>query len=272
MCRLFIYKGIKKSIYELTYVPDNGLLKQSYQKKYTPNLENNVRDTCVNVDGFGIGWYDGDIPYIYVSAKTPWNDINILDLSKYIKTELLFGHIRAVVPFNKHSCVHEWNCHPFKYKNILWMHNGLFENFAGHRKKIIQYIKEDLFNNIKGNTDSEYAFALFLSQFSEEQLGKDIINVEMKILKKYLIDTISILNTFMEDHILSMNFAVTDGTTIFCTRYISDNEIVPPSLYYYSENNNYYISSEPTIKNKQFKLVPKNCLLILSDKIIIEQL
>ena len=65
---------------DLLCKPSNSLIKQSYNKPYSPLLEQpNHRDHEINVDGFGIGWYfDNNIePCKYLGLKPPWNDINL---------------------------------------------------------------------------------------------------------------------------------------------------------------------------------------------------
>ena len=48
----------------------------------------------------------------------------ILNLSEYIKSNLIFAHIRAIKPFSIKSIVNYQNCPPFNYFNFVWMHNG----------------------------------------------------------------------------------------------------------------------------------------------------
>ena len=268
MCRWFVYYGDKENIINLLFIPKNSLIKQSYKKPYSPMLkEFNIRDHQVNVDGFGIGWYFNDNiePCKFLSIKPPWNDVNFYNLSKCISTNLLFGHIRAIKPFSK-SIVHEYNCHPFSHKNFLFMHNGDISNFSFLKKKLVTYLKDDIYLNLKGNTDSEFCFAIFLNLLKSNKYNNGGY-LQPYYFKKLILRTIKkILSLSLnqnKDAINSLNFAVTDGQTIICTRYLNiDNE--PPSLYYCITDDNVSISSEPIhFNDKNYKLLDKNNIILI---------
>lgn len=280
MCRFFIYKG-KMINLNVLFEQNNSILKQSIHIPFTPFVnEINNRDHEVNGDGFGICWEKNKKIYFYKSSRPPWNDINIINLSKYIESNLFLCHIRAIKPFSNSSCVHEYNCHPFIYNHFSWMHNGDIKNKSALCKYLYENCDLDLLKNIKGNTDSEYCFYIFLSL-----LDKDILSNKKKLtqqmFKNKMIDTINIIIKITQE-VISLNFCVYDGKTIIITRFINSKKENPPSLYY-SKNlnmfNNYnyntIISSEPITKNKSdWNLIPKNKLLILSqrNKIIIKNI
>lgn len=266
MCRWLIYIGNKMSLYNILFEGHNSIIKQSYNKTFTPFLEQpNLRNHEINADGFGIGWYDKNIsidPCIYVSIKTPWSDTNIKRLSKYIKSSLIFAHIRAIKPLSL-SIVHEYNCHPFSYKNLIFMHNGDLKNFIDFKKRIINELSDDIYKIIKGNTDSEYAFALFLNL-----LNKKIIKyggeIDIKSFKNNIFILIKKLIAYGNNIPMSMNFAFSDGTTTICTRFINDDNDDPPSLYYRILDDNIIISSEPIDYNNNWNIIKKNKIITYS--------
>ena len=280
MCRWFIYFGTKSNLKVLLCAPTNSLVKQSYKQPNTPFLDiPNERDHDINVDGFGLGWYDKRYlePCLYANIKPPWNDINLFNLSKVIDVNLLFAHIRAIKPFSR-AIVHEYNCHPFHFKNFIWMHNGDIAGFSNYKKQIIIKLKDIILNNIKGNTDSEYTFALFLNKL-EDNIITNGGYLDPEYFKNKIIETLKLLINIAKNNnpknVLSMNFAVTDGKTIICTRYINSKKENPPSLYYRKRNTNLIISSEPiNKKEKEWKLIGKNKIIVVLEnkKINIEPL
>ena len=170
MCRLFIYLGPHQTLKNIIWLPEKSIMKQSYQETYTPFLNQpNPRDHTINVDGFGIGWYQMSRknPFLYRSSKSPWSDCNILNISEYINSHLFMAHIRAIKPFSN-SIVNENNCHPFQYRNILFMHNGDLKETLSLKKYLYQNVPNYLLNNIQGQTDSELVFCLFLSKLPNE--------------------------------------------------------------------------------------------------------
>ena len=281
MCRLCIYKGSNINL-EYLLKPTNSILKQSLNYPFTPFIEDkNSRDHEINGDGFGICWEKNKDIFSYKSVRPPWNDTNIINLSKYIESSFYFTHVRAIKPFSTYSSVHEHNCHPFKYNNFIWMHNGEIKN------KIIlsNYLHKNsclnLIANIKGNTDSELAFYIFLSLLENKYL-KEGKKMAQNYFYKKVIECIKIITSLINE-VSSLNFSVYDGNTIICTRYINSKDENPPSLYYGKNiklknkglNNNIIISSEPINTNRSdWILVPKNKLLILTcnNKIILKDI
>jgi len=252
MCRWFIYFGNKTILHNILYNYKNAIIKQSYLKKYTPFLEElNTRDHEVNVDGFGIGWYikNNEVCF-YTATKTPWSDFNFKRLSKILESKLIFAHVRAIKPFSN-GLIHEFNCHPFNYKNILFMHNGDLKKFNNYKKKVIYAIDDELYEFINGNTDSEHVFYLILTYLKNKKFNQK--NVKEAILK-----TINFFNN-VSNNIFSFNIAITNGKIIVFTRYINNDE-KPPSLYFCNNNNNIKISSEPIDYSDEWTCIPKNMI------------
>ena len=275
MCRLFIYFGDSINFKEILFSQKHSIIKQSYMKTYTPFLNiPNIRDHEFNVDGFGIAWYfdNSKNPCLYTSTKPPWNDINIKRLSKYLSSKLIFGHVRAIKPFSK-SLVHEYNCHPFQYKNFLFMHNGDIKNFDFYRKNVIGILKNDVYKIIKGNTDSEYAFALFLNILDDKIFKNGGYIKDIGVFRNLINNLINSLLKICNDTCMSLNFGITDGNTIICTRFLNCKDEEPPSIHYKTYNNNIMISSEPIDYDDDWTVLGKNKMLIYSNnKIIIYNL
>ena len=51
------------------------------------------------------------------------------------------------------------------------MHNGSIRGFTNIRRTMLASFDDVVFQSIRGSTDSEHAFALFLSQFESEQVA-----------------------------------------------------------------------------------------------------
>ena len=269
MCRFFVYIGKNVILKQILWNPENSILKQSYKMTYTPEVLENRRNHLVNVDGFGILWYKKDnLPYLYKSLKTPWSDLNMLEITKCINSKYIFSHVRAIKPGNNKNYVNEYNCHPFRIKNYCWMHNG---NIC-RKENLLDYIRKnvdiELMQKIKGNTDSEYCFIIFL-----HFLKKGINNISFKLMQNCMIDTINKILNLVNNDICSLNFCVSNKKITICTRYINSIED-PPSLYYFSKNKEIIISSEPIYKNKKWILVPRNSMITITKtkKILIRSL
>jgi glutamine amidotransferase len=131
----------------------------------------------------------------------------------------------------------------------MWMHNGGLGGWKYIKRRLGEKLHDKWYLSVKGGTDSEWAFALFLDRL--ERLGVDpSIQPEggfrPHILRKAILQTIEIINeltsSIPESVVQSenvdtrslLNFAVTDGHSVICTRYVSSKTDEAASLYYSS--------------------------------------
>lgn len=223
MCRFLIYKGPRTVIAELVTRPEHSLIHQSFKAL--------MREEPLNGDGFGVGWYAPEaspVPALFTSLTPAWANLNLQRLAEVVATPCLFAHVRAASPGLR---VSEANCHPFRYRNLLWMHNGFINEFHKIKRRLTNFLRDEYYNIVEGTTDSEHAFALFLNFLPE---GKESYTLEE--LADAMLATIKQLNVWSEDAGVegpsTMNFAVTDGEKVVVTRYASNTKHKPESLYY----------------------------------------
>jgi predicted glutamine amidotransferase len=62
--------------------------------------------------------------------------------------------------------VQQTNCHPFRYRNWLFVHNGYVAGYDRLRRDLLMAVRPELFRNIAGSTDSELLFHLALTSVS----------------------------------------------------------------------------------------------------------
>ena len=98
-------------------------------------------------------------PAVFKSIEPAWNDRNLRELATQIRTRLLFAHIRA----STGTPVQRSNCHPFRYGQWLWMHNGAITGFHEVKRDLMLAIDPSLYLDIEGSTDSEAFFFLALT-------------------------------------------------------------------------------------------------------------
>lgn len=229
MCRFLCYVGPEILLADLLYQPKNSLILQSYKAR--------ERKEPLNGDGFGVGWYApsvGPTPCVFTSITPAWNNQNLRQLCDHVKSPCFFAHVRAASAGMR---VSEANCHPFQYGRYLWMHNGTVASFWQIRRRLRSALPDPFYNAIEGTTDSEHAFAVFLSllgdtdrRASAGELGRALVNTVAQ-LELWTAETEAAAPSYY-------NFAVTDGRSVAAIRYVSDPAQEPASLYY-SANGKY---------------------------------
>jgi glutamine amidotransferase len=203
----------------------------------------------VNGDGFGVGFYTdpklGPEPCIFTSTLPAWNCDNLERLAAKTCSNLVFAHVRA----STEGALAENNCHPFQHQSLMWMHNGGIGAWNHIKRPLGSSLADKWFLSVKGGTDSEWSFALFLDLLEKEGVDPSSDpgpgGFGQALLRRVLMKTIARLNELVREipekhHVTGvetrslLNFAVTDGHTVVCTRYISSKTDEPASLYFSS--------------------------------------
>jgi len=205
MCRWLAYSGSPVLLEELLYKPQHSLIDQS--------LHSTMGAETTNGDGFGVGWYGvGDAPGLFHSIEPAWNDRNLRELAGQLRSGLVFAHIRA----SSGSPVQQTNCHPFRYGNWLWMHNGVIADFQLVKRELVLAIDPELYPSIQGSTDSEVFFHLALTLGLEDDPPAA---VERAV---GFIEHVG--RTAGVQHPIQMTVATTDGANLWAFRYSSEGK------------------------------------------------
>lgn len=235
MCRLMAYKGTPIIIDKLLYQPKNSLVNQSFNAREI--------EEPLNGDGFGIGWYVPEVnyePITFVSVNPAWSNRNLRNLAPKIKTDCMIAHVRAASVGE----VSESNCHPFQYKNLLMAHNGGVENFSKIKRYIRNPLSDEMYNWIKGQTDSEHLFAFVLNELFKNHRSVspeavvDSFERMFRELKKLMAE-----HGIQEEAYLNMIF--TNGLFLVGSRYCTNPKEEPLTLYH-SEGSRYVVENGVT--------------------------
>lgn len=274
MCRFLAYRGRSICMDDLLFQPAHSLIRQSAHA-------HEVREP-LNGDGFGVGWYAKEIdpyPGLFVSVRPAWNERNLRYIAPKIRSDCIFAHVRAA----SQGEVSETNCHPFHFRQYLFMHNGNIGGFQHLKRFLRRRLSDDVYEWIRGQTDSEHFFALLLENLGSRREGAGLADM-VKALRKALVE---IEEMKKRHHVRApsvLNLAVTDGNYVISTRYVSSRRLRAPTLYY-SEGSRYEIRdgvcrmkrSDPTehtvlivserLTNRKgdWKKIPTNHMLVVRD-------
>ncbi|MEM7593504.1 MAG: ergothioneine biosynthesis protein EgtC [Cyanobacteria bacterium P01_A01_bin.83] len=234
MCRLLGYLGSSVQLERILIKPEHSLVIQSYKpQEMTAGL--------LNADGFGIGWYDDsqspNPPYTYKNILPIWNDANLPQLGRYIKSSCYLGYVRSAT---SNLSVDMINCQPFSHENLLFVHNGFIDDF---RQTLYRPIRNKLhdfaYQRIEGTTDSEHIFALVVNELeinSQLSLQQALKNTILRLVELAQPDDIN----------FSANIVLSNGKELAASRYA--NREASPTLYYTKDksfSDAVIIASEP---------------------------
>lgn len=261
MCRILSYLGKPILVEELLYNPDNSFITQSYHPKYMSHL--------LNLAGFGMAAWDlisnePELPYIYKTPQLPFYDGNLRNLASKISPHCLLAHLRGV-SYHEKQVVSNQNVHPFIFpgSNVVLAHNGSLSQFSEMRYDLLEYIHPDYIKYIHGTTDSEWIYAIFLSQ-----LPTPFGTYKTDHIITAMIETIKILQRVRHKKNIKINspinLFITNGEFIAATRLVLDYGWQPldgidlahaayHSLWYtYGESYGYY-DNEYKMKDNHIK-------------------
>ncbi len=219
MCRWLSYSGDPILLEDLLFKAKHSLIDQSMCSRSA--------ETPTNGDGFGVGWYGArDQPGLFRSIRPAWNDFNLRDLASQVESPLFLAHVRAT----SLATVQETNCHPFRYRHWLFVHNGEILEVEKFRRDLLLAISPELFPHIQGTTDSEVMFYLALTfGLESDPLGA------VARMTGFIEHT---ARTRGVDQPIWMTLGISDGRAVYAVRYATDGDA--PTLYYSRDMEDIY--------------------------------
>ena len=112
--------------------------------------------------GWGIGFYQSGEVLLRRRPIDERAEIDVAAFAKDLRADVLIGHVRAATVGNLRT----ENTHPFRYRQWLFAHTGTIDGYPTLKSRVSESLPEFLRRNVRGDTDSELLFHLFLSFFT----------------------------------------------------------------------------------------------------------
>lgn len=233
MCRFTLYMGPPVRLSTLLTEPAHSLIQQSFHSE--------ERSEPLNGDGFGVGWYAPRLltePAVFHEITPAWNSRNLNSIAKVVASPCILAHVRAASPG---SGVNLANCHPFEYDRYLLMHNGHIGAFRRIRRKLLESLSDEAFGVVRGSTDTEHFFAIFVDEIVRNGCPIDTGppgegNGAALQFAGYLSTAVARTLSFVREadgaEPSFLNIAVADGRHAAVCRFTDHPTEEPESLYY----------------------------------------
>ncbi|MDF1795838.1 MAG: class II glutamine amidotransferase [Coxiellaceae bacterium] len=223
MCRFVMYLGkVPTLLYDVIIRPDNSLVSQSL---HAQKMEHDV-----NADGFGVGWYQhaiDNMPAKFKSTQPAWNDKNLHNMSSKILSKCFMGHVRRATSGD----VFLSNCHPFSYQQYLFCHNGNIDDFISIQRHLRRLLKDEIYHNISGQTDSEHLFNLMMNHYATLKQD-DFLEKAFATFQYATKEVLGLQRKYANCESSKLNTVLTDGERLMATRYAATEPEKELSLYY----------------------------------------
>ena len=249
MCRIAAYLGPEIALEHFLLKPPHNLLEQALAPR-------EMHYGKLNGDGFGFGWYGPDgAPEIYANPQPIWADANLVTLARNLRNDLWLASVRSATPGFGNSPA---NTQPFRDEELLFLHNGFIDDFRRSvRPKLLRELPVDIEAGVRGDTDSEYLFALLRQMLAEDE--------EMAV-ESAIGETLALLDDWAEDARVLANLIISDGERIYAVRHAVNADC--PSLYYCVDDEDFpdgaqLVASEALTTQGLWQPLPEHSLLIL---------
>lgn len=224
MCRLLGYQGghprpLKAEILD----EPNAILRQSVCD----------RDVCKpNDDGWGFGYEESGRMSVVKSPTKPATDRTFVSMAERSYRRVMVHIRRASV-----GSVSLENTHPWAYgQDMIFAHNGSVYGFDRVRDEALGSLPPTLRSTIQGQTDSEFAMAVFL-----KHAGHHVQSSSVDAMQDALARTVGELREWSkktgDERLPKLNFMILTKHFLMATRVIH-------SLGYYLADDGVLITSE----------------------------
>jgi len=218
MCRALLYLGQPVLLDNLLYQPDSALIRQSTMPRMLHML---------NLAGFGMRAWDPasnepERAFAYYSQSLPVFDRNLQNLAQKIRPSCVLAHVRGVA-YSTRVEISLQNVHPFHFAGVplVMAHNGDLADFARMKPLLLPHVKPGFAAQVHGTTDSEWIYALFVSQLADprHELSEDDVFAAFERTLGIIRDARAKLGIA---HSSSVNLFFANGTQLAALRYCFD--------------------------------------------------
>jgi len=139
--------------------------------------------------GWGMGFYQGGEVLI---RRRPIDDKPEIDVAKNahdVRADILIGHVRQATV----GSLRTENTHPFRYRQWLFAQTGTVSRFDGIKERLAASVPEFLRGGIRGETDAEIVFHVFLSFLHDAGRLEDV-SIEEAVVRDALRSTLSVVD------------------------------------------------------------------------------
>jgi len=167
MCRILAYVGEELPVASLLLEPENSLINQTLDPELHPLMQ---------LAGWGFGAWSERLlkpekPFLYRRPVAAFYDDNVVNVIPSLQASTLLAHVRAD-HYDTEVVLADENCHPYSYDKTPWImaHNGNLPNWRLLQKKLLAHCKDDYLSQIRGSTDTEFLYLLFLSLLQSDSV------------------------------------------------------------------------------------------------------
>jgi glutamine amidotransferase len=159
--------------------------------------------------GWGVGFYQGGE---VLMRRRPIDDRDEIDLAKLcadVRADVVLGHVRSATV----GTLRTENTHPFRYRQWLFAQTGTVSHFDAIRDRLLTSVPEFLRGGVRGETDAEIVFHVFLSFLHDAGRLNDLV-IEPAVVRDAIRSSLAVVDGMQAEvggEPGTINLAVTNG-------------------------------------------------------------
>jgi predicted glutamine amidotransferase len=168
--------------------------------------------------GWGIGWYVDGRPVLRRGVLPAHSDDAFAHAAAAARSTVVLAHVRDA----SIGAVTAENTHPFQHGRWLFAHNGTvarYKKVQAVRDAILAEIDPDLRGEVRGETDSERVFLVFLSRL---RARAPLESATLAQVRRALAETTAVVTRLADPHAdgpTTLNLLVSDGRLVAASRH-----------------------------------------------------
>ena len=159
--------------------------------------------------GWGVGFYQGGEVLMRRRPIDERDEIDVARNAADVRADVLLGHVRSATV----GTLRTENTHPFRYRQWLFAQTGTVAQFDAIRERLVASVPEFLRGDIRGETDSEIVFHVFLSFLHDAGRLNDV-TVADGVVKDALRSTMAVVDGMSAEvggEPVAINIVLTNG-------------------------------------------------------------
>jgi glutamine amidotransferase len=163
--------------------------------------------------GWGIGFYQGGE---VLMRRRPIDDNTTIEISRVagdVRADVVVGHVRNATI----GALRTENTHPFRYRQWLFAQTGTLPSVDAVRERLVASVPEFLRSSIRGETDAEILFYVFLSFLHDAGRLNDTV-IDPAHVRDALRSSVAVVDGMAAEvggEPASINMIAADGETVY---------------------------------------------------------
>jgi glutamine amidotransferase len=162
---------------------------------------------------WGLGFFQGGEVLMRRRPLDERQEIDVAQVAGDVRADVILGHVRSATVGEMRT----ENTHPFRYRQWLFAQTGTVPQFREIRDRLVTSLPEFLRAGIRGETDAEIVFHVFLSFLHDRGVLTDAVT-EASVVRDVLRTTVTVVDQTAAEvggEPGSLNLMVTNGDAVY---------------------------------------------------------